>query len=98
MRTLSLHPGYSPVLRRPPAGAADRLLVVMSDIEMGAGGPLDDFPHSDFLAEVIHAYGRGPFGDLQVDLVFNGDTLDLPESSAGSSPPTPGSSTRSGTS
>jgi len=77
MRTLSLHPGYSPVLRRPPAGDADRLLLVMSDIEMGAGGRLDDFPHSDFLAEVIHAYGRGPFADLQVDLVFNGDTLDL---------------------
>ncbi len=77
MRTLSLHPGYSPVLRRPPAGDADRLLVVMSDIEMGAGGPFDDFPHSEFLADVIHAYGRGPFADLQVDLVFNGDTLDL---------------------
>ena len=77
MHTLRLHPGYSPVLRRPPAGDADRLVVVMSDIEMGAGGPLDDFPHTEFLAEVILAYGRGPFADLRVDLVFNGDTLDL---------------------
>ncbi len=70
-------PPFSPALRRPAEGAADRLLVVMSDIEMGPGGLFDDFPHSDFLGEVLLSYGRAPFADLEVDLVFNGDTLDL---------------------
>lgn len=58
-------------------GAPDRLVVTFSDIEMGAGGPYDDFPRSDFLAEVIRGYGRDPFRWLSVDLVFNGDTFDL---------------------
>jgi UDP-2,3-diacylglucosamine pyrophosphatase LpxH len=60
----------------PPA-RANRLLVVFSDIEMGAGGVEDDFPHSDFLGELILAYNEPPFADLAVDLVFNGDTFDL---------------------
>mgnify|MGYP001184939914 CR=1 FL=1 len=59
--------------RRTP----DRLVVSFSDIEMGAGGPYDDFPRSDFLAEVIRGYGRDPYRWLAVDLVFNGDTFDL---------------------
>ena len=50
----------------------------MSDIEMGGGGPvLDDFPHDAWLADLVGAYNEGPFADLAVDLVFNGDTLDL---------------------
>lgn len=56
---------------------ADRLLVILSDIEMGAGGPFDDFPHSDFLADLILSYNEGPLADLPVDVVFNGDTFDL---------------------
>jgi len=56
---------------------ADRLVVVLSDIEMGAGGLLDDFPSTGFLGELILAYNRPPFRDLAVDLVFNGDTFDL---------------------
>lgn len=63
-------------------GAPDRLAVVFSDIEMGAGGPCDDFPRSDFLAEVIRGYGRDPYRWLAVDLVFNGDTFDLLKTSA----------------
>ena len=64
------------LLRVPPR--ADRLVVVMSDIEMGGGGRvLDDFPHDAWLAEIIGAYNEGPFSDLAIDLVFNGDTLDL---------------------
>jgi hypothetical protein len=59
-----------------PAGA-DRLVVVLSDIEMGAGGVLDDFPHSPWLAELLVSYNQGPHRGLPVDLVFNGDTLDL---------------------
>ncbi len=57
--------------------AADRLLVVFSDIEMGGGGPSDDFPHSDFLGALIASYNHDEFRELDVDLVFNGDTFDL---------------------
>ena len=56
---------------------ADQLIVIMSDIEMGAGGPTDDFPHSDFLADIILSYNEPPYADLPVALVFNGDTFDL---------------------
>lgn len=64
----------------PPPDAA-RLLVVISDIEMGPGGPIDDFPHSDWLAGLIGCYNEPPFHDLAVDLVFNGDTFDLHKTS-----------------
>lgn len=56
---------------------ADRLLVVFSDIEMGAGGPTDDFPHSDWLGELLLSYNEPPYDRLAVELVFNGDTFDL---------------------
>lgn len=55
----------------------DRLLVVFSDIEMGAGGAYDDFPHAEALAEQIVSYAGPAYQDLSVDLVFNGDTFDL---------------------
>jgi hypothetical protein len=60
-----------------PRGAPDRLVVVFSDIEMGAGGAYDDFPRSDFLADVIREYGREEHRHRAIDLVFNGDTFDL---------------------
>jgi UDP-2,3-diacylglucosamine pyrophosphatase LpxH len=63
-------------------GAPDRLVVVFSDVEMGAGGPYDDFPRSDFLADIIRGYTRDPYRWLAVDLVFNGDTFDLLKTSA----------------
>lgn len=63
-------------------GAPDRLVVVFSDIEMGAGGPEDDFPRSDYLADVIRGYGRDPYRWLAVDLVFNGDTFDILKTSS----------------
>jgi hypothetical protein len=56
---------------------ADRLVVVFSDVEMGAGGVLDDFPHSAFLADLCASYNEPPYADLPVDLEFNGDTFDL---------------------
>ena len=65
---------------KPPSGrppVADRLLVVFGDIEMGTGGRTDDFPHGDFLGQLIGAYNRKPYRDIAVDLVFNGDTFDL---------------------
>ena len=55
---------------------ADRLLVVLSDIEMGAGGPHDDFPHDAFLAELLLRYTQPPYDRLKVELIFNGDTFD----------------------
>lgn len=53
---------------------ADRVVVVVSDVEMGSGGPTDDFPHTSFLADVIRSYATT---DRRVDLVFNGDTFDF---------------------
>ncbi|WP_437807638.1 hypothetical protein [Sorangium sp. So ce1078] len=53
------------------------MLVVFSDIEMGAGGAFDDFPHDELLAERILAYTGPDYRDLSVDLIFNGDTFDL---------------------
>lgn len=69
--------GRLPAPGRRPCASADALLVVMGDVEMGGGGATDDFPHSDFLGEVVASYNRGAARDLPVDLVFNGDTFDL---------------------
>lgn len=55
----------------------DHVLVVFSDVELGAGGPSDDFPQSDFLGALIEAYNQPPFADVAVTVVFNGDTFDL---------------------
>ena len=57
--------------------AADHLVVVLSDIEMGAGGVLDDCPRSDFLAEIVLSYCAEAFDGVAIDMVFNGDTFDL---------------------
>ena len=67
-------PPFRPLGRLP---WCDRALVIFSDIEMGAGGLLDDFPHSAALGRMLLSYNEGPFRDLAVDLVFNGDTFDL---------------------
>ena len=61
----------------PGQARADRLVVSISDIEMGAGGVLDDFPHASFLGDLLRRYAAPPFDRLAVDLVFNGDTFDL---------------------
>lgn len=55
----------------------DRLLLVFSDIEMGGGGPMDDFPQSNFLGDLLLSYNRYPFSKRPIDLVLNGDTFDL---------------------
>lgn len=55
----------------------DRLLVVFSDIEMGAGGAADDFPHAAWLGELLLGYTHPRYAPLSIDLVFNGDTFDL---------------------
>lgn len=59
------------------ASRADHALVVFSDIEMGAGGPTDDFPASDWLAELLRTYRHPPWDRLPLTVVFNGDTFDF---------------------
>lgn len=58
----------------PPA--FDRLLVVLSDVEMGAGGPADDCPHSESVADLLLEYSDA-HPHTPVDFVFNGDTFDF---------------------
>lgn len=60
-----------------PPERVERVIVVMSDIEMGAGGALDDFPHTDWLGELILSYNEGEYATQPLDLVFNGDTFDF---------------------
>ena len=55
----------------------DRMIVLFSDVEMGAGGSVDDFPHSDFLGNLLLSYLEGDLGKYPIDFVFNGDTFDL---------------------
>lgn len=55
----------------------DRLLLVFSDVEMGAGGDEDVFPHSEFLGDLLTSYLDGPAIERPIDIVFNGDTFDL---------------------
>ena len=55
----------------------DQLLLVFSDVEMGAGGDKDVFPHSEFLSELLLSYFDGSAAERSIDIVFNGDTFDL---------------------
>lgn len=57
--------------------AVDEVLVVVSDVEIGPGGPLDDFPQSAFLGDLLLRYCEPPFSEVPVTVVFNGDTFDL---------------------
>lgn len=58
--------------------ATEQLVVVLSDVEMGSGVvPLDDFPQSAWLGELVADYGRGPHAALDVHVVFAGDTFDF---------------------
>lgn len=63
--------------RALPRAEADRLVLVLSDLEMGAGGPTDDLPNEEFVGELLLGYNGGPTADLPVELVFNGDTFDF---------------------
>ena len=54
---------------------ADRLVVVVSDVEIGAGGVTDDFPQSQALGQVLLKTRQDT--DLPIDFVFNGDTFDF---------------------
>ena len=56
---------------------AERVIVVLSDLEMGAGGVEDEFPHDAWLVSLLRHYQHGRFRDVPVDFVFNGDSFDL---------------------
>lgn len=58
-------------------GKVDRTLVILSDVEMGEGGRIDDFPHDSFLRDLIIAYTSPSYNEQGVSLVFNGDTFDF---------------------
>lgn len=60
----------------PPPGA-DRRLMVLSDSELGAGGPLDDLPQAAFLADLLLEADEQAEPGMAIDVVFNGDTFDL---------------------
>lgn len=60
-----------------PHYLAERAFVILSDIEMGQGGPCDDFPHDEYLAHFVLGLNQPPYDRLEVDLVFNGDTFDF---------------------
>ncbi|MCA9619876.1 MAG: hypothetical protein KC731_12715 [Myxococcales bacterium] len=66
----------------------DQVLVVFSDVEMGAGGVTDDFPQTDYLGRLVTSYNRGAFASQQVTVVFNGDTFDLLKTSLDGAYPT----------
>lgn len=53
----------------------NRLLLVLSDLEMAAGGPLDDLPSTALVESILDGYDD--LDDLPVDLVLNGDIFDF---------------------
>lgn len=55
----------------------ERLVVVLSDIEMGNGKKVDDFLHTNLLVEFIRKYQAKEYKTKEVDLVFNGDSFDF---------------------
>lgn len=69
-RPAQLPPGVS-------AGEIDQVLVVLSDLELGAGGPVDDLPNDGFIADILARYNEPPLAEQAVELVLNGDALDF---------------------
>ncbi len=61
----------------PVPAEADRLLVVMSDVEMGGGGETDDLPSTEALGRLLLQYNEPAYAGVAVHLVFNGDTFDF---------------------
>lgn len=57
--------------------------VVLSDLHLGTGirpgefNPYEDFHDDDRLAELVHFYSSGPYRDIPVEIILNGDILDL---------------------
>lgn len=54
-----------------------RKVIILGDIEMGAGDKFDDFPHTIFIQEFLDRYNTDRYAQTELDLVFNGDTFDF---------------------
>lgn len=52
-----------------------RRVVVVSDLEIGAGGVLDDMPRTDWFVDLLRREVAA--SEVPTDIVFNGDTVDL---------------------
>lgn len=59
----------------PPAH--DRLIVSISDFELGDGTLFDDFPQSEWAADLLMRWAHPRYRDVPIDLVLNGDTFDF---------------------
>lgn len=63
--------------------APSEVKVVLSDLHMGTGerpglvNPYEDFHFDDRLADLIRHHATGEYGSLPVELILNGDILDL---------------------
>lgn len=61
----------------------DKIKVVISDFHMGSGhakgalNPHDDFYYDEKFTEFLEFYSSGEFEDAEVELIINGDFLDL---------------------
>lgn len=62
---------------------ADEIKIVFSDVHLGPGehpglaNPYEDFRQDDRLAELIRHYATGSYADIPVEIVINGDFMDL---------------------
>jgi UDP-2,3-diacylglucosamine pyrophosphatase LpxH len=55
----------------------ERLVVILSDIEMSSGDQYDDFPHTGYMSQFLDRYNQGNYTSQEIDLVFNGDIFDF---------------------
>ncbi|MBS3108315.1 metallophosphoesterase [Candidatus Woesearchaeota archaeon] len=55
----------------------DRIILVVSDIELGDGTIVDDFIYDDLFSSFIDSYLIKRYDDIPIELVFNGDTFDF---------------------
>lgn len=66
----------------PPTDVAE-IKIVFSDVHLGPGehpglaNPYEDFRQDDRLAEMIRHYAEGPHAAIPVEIVINGDFMDL---------------------
>jgi UDP-2,3-diacylglucosamine pyrophosphatase LpxH len=54
-----------------------RRIIVLSDSEIGVGGPADDFPFDTWFGELLCGLRDETPQDVELVLVFNGDTFDF---------------------
>lgn len=55
----------------------DKIILVLSDIEVGDGSSTDDFIDDDIFCSFIGSYMIKRYNHIPIELVFNGDTFDF---------------------